>query len=248
MAKRKISLIGLVVVMICVLVFAPVVTAGIYFIHTVSGQLQHTASETVSMYLNEFTDRTDRMMETLRDGVYYLTSDSAAQQMMSSSKPLTQIQILQLEQNFSRAFSLGDSLNPDVVSAIYLIKNDQYVPVYGGNYYLNTSWRVRQMYQTHEDCNSARTLYTHYAIIGYAYMIVDFVDLNTMQPLGKIIVELNIDKLLLHAVAEPALPFHCRHFQRCSGQTHRLSADRPVPRERGYEQVVSCVQLTPKKP
>ena len=60
MAKRKISLIGLVVVMICVLVFAPVVTAGIYFIHTVSGQLQHTASETVSMYLNEFTDRTDR--------------------------------------------------------------------------------------------------------------------------------------------------------------------------------------------
>lgn len=94
MAKRKISLIGLVVVMICVLVFAPVVTAGIYFIHTVSGQLQHTASETVSMYLNEFTDRTDRMMETLRDGVYYLTSDRAAQQMMSSSKPLTQIQIL----------------------------------------------------------------------------------------------------------------------------------------------------------
>ena len=196
MAKRKISLIGLVVVMICVLVFAPVVTAGIYFIHTVSGQLQHTASETVSMYLNEFTDRTDRMMETLRDGVYYLTSDSAAQQMMSSSEPLTQIQILRLEQNFSRAFSLGDSLNPDVVSAIYLIKNDQYVPVYGGNYYLNTSWRVRQMYQTHEDCNSARTLYTHYTIIGYAYMIVDFVDLNTMQPLGKIIVELNIDKLL----------------------------------------------------
>ncbi len=83
-----------------------------------------------------------------------------------------------------------------MVSAIYLIKNDQYVPVYGGNYYLNTSWRVRQMYQTHEDCNSARTLYTHYTIIGYAYMIVDFVDLNTMQPLGKIIVELNIDKLL----------------------------------------------------
>ena len=122
MAKRKISLIGLVVVMICVLVFAPVVTAGIYFIHTVSGQLQHTASETVSMYLNEFTDRTDRMMETLRDGVYYLTSDSAAQQMMSSSKPLTQIQILRLEQNFSRAFSLGDSLNPDVVSAILVAR------------------------------------------------------------------------------------------------------------------------------
>ena len=116
-------------------------------------------------------------------------------------------------------------------------QNDQYVPVYGGNYYLNTSWRVRQMYQTHEDCNSARTLYTHYTIIGYAYMIVDFVDLNTMQPLGKIIVELNIDKLLSTAVAEPALPFHCRHFQRCSGQTHRLSADRPVPRERGYEQI-----------
>lgn len=47
MAKRKISLIGLVVVMICVLVFAPVVTAGIYFIHTVSGQLQHTDRKSV---------------------------------------------------------------------------------------------------------------------------------------------------------------------------------------------------------
>ena len=214
MAKRKISLIGLVVVMICVLVFAPVVTAGIYFIHTVSGQLQHTASETVSMYLNEFTDRTDRMMETLRDGVYYLTSDIAAQQMMSSSEPLTQIQILRLEQNFSRAFSLGDSLNPDVVSAIYLIKNDQYVPVYGGNYYLNTSWRVRQMYQTHEDCNSARTLYTHYTIVGYAYMIVDFVDLNTMQPPWQNHRRTEHQQAALHSVAEPALPFHCRHFQR----------------------------------
>ena len=53
MAKRKISLIGLVVVMIC----SGIRTCchGIYFIHTVSGQLQHTASETVSMYLNEFT-------------------------------------------------------------------------------------------------------------------------------------------------------------------------------------------------
>ena len=92
------------------------------------------------------------MMETLRDGVLPDLGQRSADD-ESSSEPLTQIQILQLEQNFSRAFSLGDSLNPDVVSAIYLIKNDQHVPVYGGNYYLNTSWRVRQMYQTHEDCN-----------------------------------------------------------------------------------------------
>lgn len=175
--KRKISLTALAIFLVCLLVFLPVVSASVYFTRTVSRQLEHNASETVAVYLDQFTEQTDRMLGTLRDCIYYLTTDAAARRMMQQESRVTQIEILQLEQQFSRAFTLGDSLNPDVVSAIYLLKSTQeYFAVYGGNYYRNTSRRILTMYQGYQDCNAARTLYTDPRNKGYAYMILDFVD------------------------------------------------------------------------
>lgn len=195
--KRKISLTALAIFLVCLLVFLPVVSASVYFTRTVSRQLEHNASETVAVYLDQFTEQTDRMLGTLRDCIYYLTTDAAARRMMQQESRVTQIEILQLEQQFSRAFTLGDSLNPDVVSAIYLLKSTQdYFAVYGGNYYRNTSRRILTMYQGYQDCNAARTLYTDPRNKGYAYMILDFVDLNSIAPLGKIIVELDMRSLL----------------------------------------------------
>lgn len=195
--KRKISLAALAIVLACLLVFLPVVSASIYFTRTVSRQLEHNASETVAVYLDQFTEQTDRMLDTLRDCVYYLTTDSSARRMMQQQTPVTQMDIRLLEQQFRRAFTLSESLNPDVVSAIYLIKSEQeYFAVYGGHYYLNTSRRILTMYENYRDCNAARALYTDPRAAGYAYMVLDFVDIANMAPLGKIIVELDMTSLL----------------------------------------------------
>ncbi|MGN1007456.1 MAG: hypothetical protein ACI4PV_00790, partial [Butyricicoccus sp.] len=167
--KRKISLMALAIMLACLLVFLPVVSASTYFTRTVSRQLEHNASETVAVYLDQFTEQTDRMLDTLRDCVYYLTTDSSARRMMQQQTPVTQMDIRLLEQQFRRAFTLSESLNPDVVSAIYLIKSEQeYFAVYGGHYYLNTSRRILTMYENYRDCNAARALYTDPRAAGYA--------------------------------------------------------------------------------
>lgn len=195
--KRKISLTALAFVMICLLVFLPVISAGMYFTRTVSRQLEHNASETVAVYLDQFAAQTERTMSTLRDCVYYLTTDTGARSLMQQSAPASQIEILQLAQQFSRAFTLGDSLDPDTVSAIYLFKNEQdYLSVYGGNYYINTTQRMVTVYHNFLNQNSARELYTDPQNAGYAYMITDFVDLDSITPLGKIIIELDMRALL----------------------------------------------------
>lgn len=195
--KRKIPLSALIVLMICLLVLLPVVSASAYFTHTVSRQLERNASETVSVYLDQFVEQMDEVFGTLGDCIYYLTTEPAAAALMERDEPATQAEQRQLSGQFSRAFTLGGALDPGAVSAIYLIKNeDELLPVYDGNYYQNTSRRILTIYQEYGGRNSARELYTDPSSIGYAYMVIDFIKLDNITPLGKIIIELNMHELL----------------------------------------------------
>ena len=195
--KRKISLAVLAIIMICLLVFVPVISASVYFTHTVSIQLERNASETVSVYLEHLSSEMDSVLRTLGNCIYYLTTEDSIQALMQCDTPATQIEIGAAEQQFSRAFTLSTSLDTESVSAIYLIKNrNDYFSVYGGSYDPRVSRRILNMYRSSSDLNSARDLYTDEAAPGYAYMIANFTDLDTFQPLGKIIIELDMRELL----------------------------------------------------
>ncbi len=196
--KKKPSLIAIAVLLCCSLVLLPVVCSIVYFKTAVTSKLEKNARETASFYLSNLVDQTSSTLSTLRDSIYFLMSDPAAQRLMySADGAARQTDCLTVEQGLNRAFFLGSQLSQKTVTGIYLINQAQSaIPLLRGGAYLGSTSRVQHVYQTLGSCNSALNLYQDPQYPDYCYLIVDYFDLGNMQPLGKIIIELRVSGLV----------------------------------------------------
>lgn len=195
--RKKISLTFLGILLVSLLIMIPVITESKYFSTLITKQLQHNADEMVSVYVDNFAKETGETFDVLRSVVFFLTTDQNARCIMSSDISAAQIEIFSVEQALYRAFSTNGALNEDVVNAIYLVRDENnYFPVYGDHYRLNPAERILNIYRQYQEINTTRELYTDADQNDYAYFITDFVDINTVNTLGKIIVELNVPHLL----------------------------------------------------
>ena len=200
------------------LIMLPVITESKYFSILISRQLQHNADEMVSVYVDNFVKETGETFDALRSAVFFLSTDQGARSIMSSGTSATQIDILSVEQAFYRAFSTNGSINADIVNAIYLVQNEtNYFPIYGGHYGLNPAERILNVYRQYYKANSTRKLFTTAGQDDYAYFITDYVDIDTVNPLGKIIVELNVPNLLNIASLQSLYPSAAALFSDRSG-------------------------------
>lgn len=195
---RKLSLMVLALLLCCALVMLPIMCSVIYFKTAVTGRLEKNARETASFYLSNLADQTSSTLSILRDSIYYLMSDDAAQRLMRSSNGAAdQTDRLTVEQGLNRAFFLGSQLSQQTVTGIYLISSTQEcIPLLRGGAYLGSTSRVQHVYDTLGSCNSALNLYQDTQYPDYCYMIVDYFDLGNMHPLGKIIIELHVSGLV----------------------------------------------------
>lgn len=210
--KKKISIIGIAITLCCVLVLVPVLSTLLYFNRVVSSQLETTAQETASFYLRQYVLETSSVLDMLRRSTYYLITDDLAQQYMQQAEAPDQMKRLAIEEGLGKVFQLGNVPDSNVVTGIYLVKDgEQYISVLRSGIFQGTAARMKQIYQESGHFNSARDLYTSEAYPDYCYYIVDYVDMATLNPLGKIIIELNshhfinasnIDTIYQHAVVQ----------------------------------------------
>lgn len=197
MHKRKRSLAVIAVLLCCALIFIPVGCSILYFSTSVANRLESTARETASFYISQLAQDTSSTLEILRRGIYYLMSDNSTQAIMHSTEEPSQTERLAVEEGLSRAFFLGGQLDQSTVTGIYLVKDShQYLSVLRSGVYQGTAARVSYIYDTFKEINAARELYVDPMYPNYCYMIVDYFDLDTMKPLGKIIIELALDGLI----------------------------------------------------
>lgn len=195
MKQKKLSLVFLGAVLCCALVLIPVICSILYFNTAVSRRLEDHARETVSFYLDQLTDNISVTLDTLRNSIYYLMSDDGTQRLMRHPNMATPGERLTVEEGLSRTFFIRNGL--DAVTGIYLVKNEtQYLSVLRSGIYSGTSNRILGVFRDCGDANSARELYTNPNYPGYCYFIVDYLDLDSMQPLGKIIMELDAEALV----------------------------------------------------
>lgn len=195
--KKKRSIAWIAISLSCVLILVPVLCTVIYFSNVVSLRLETTARENASFYINQFTDETNVLLDTLRSSTYYLISDDRTQQIMQHEEMPSQMDRLVVEEGLSRVFLLGNLPDSNVVTGIYLVKDgQQYLSVLRSGIFKGTSSRIRQISEECGDYNSARDLYTSPSYPDYCYLIVDYLSMDTMNPLGKIIIELNLGRFI----------------------------------------------------
>lgn len=197
MRGKKLSLTAIAIALCCALVLVPVLCSILYFSTFVAQRLESNARETASFYIDQLAVQASGTLDTLRGSIYYLMSDENTQAIMRKPEEATQSERLVVEEGLNRAFFLGNQLDQSTVTGIYLVKdNQQYLSVLRSGIYLGTSTRVANIYNTFRDINSARDLYVDPAYPDYCYLIVDYFDLDSMEPLGKIIIELRLDSLV----------------------------------------------------
>lgn len=190
---KKPSLMMLAALLCCILVLFPVVCSILYFSTSVANRLEADAQGTASFYIDNLAEKASSTLDTLRGSVYYLMSDSRTRRIMHSADEPTHTERLSVEESLNRAFFLGNQLDQSTVTGIYLVKDNQrYLSVLRSGIYLGTSTRVAHVYNAFREVNSARELYVDPAYPDYCYLIVDYFDLDTLAPLGKIIIELSI--------------------------------------------------------
>lgn len=190
--KKKTSIIWIAILLCCALVLAPVLCTLIYFNNTVSSRLETTAKETASFYVDQYAVETSSVLDTLRRSTHYLINDTLTQEYMRKTETPSQMERLAIEEGLGKVFLLGNLPDSSIVTGIYLIKDgEQYLSILRSGIFQGTAARMQQVYQESADSNSARDLYTTPSYTDYCYYIVNYLDMETLKPLGKIIIELN---------------------------------------------------------
>ena len=195
--KHKKSLAAIAVLLCCILIILPVCSTAIYFGSSASARLKDNVRETVNFYLSQVSERTGSTLNSMHNSIYYLMSDDTVQQIMSTDAAPDQLTRLEVEEGLSRALLVNNTLDPSTVTGIYLVKDgQQYLSILRGGAFISTTNRVMHVFDKLGDMNSARELYTVKEYPDYCYCIVDYIDLETLQTLGKIIIELHSSSLV----------------------------------------------------
>lgn len=195
--KRKISLTGSTILLCSLLIITPVLFSVVHIGRLVSKQLQTVAKETASFYMEQYIKETNLTIDTLKSCIQYLTIDSNTQEIMNSSEAPSQLERLKTEEGLGKALMLGRFPDSNTVTGIYLVKDNlQYLSVIRNGAFSGTYRRILDISKSLGEKNSARDLYLSPDYPNYCYFIVDYIDLNTTKPLGKIIIEIDSKRLL----------------------------------------------------
>lgn len=236
-AQKKPSLALLCLALCCLFVLIPSVCASFYFYRTVSVEMEDNAHETVGLYLNRTRESTEAVLDTLRNGIYYLMSDPTVQGYMQLDAPLDQMARSQIEKQFSRVLFLSPALSQDKMSGIYLVReNDEFIPVRQDGIYQGATARIRRVYHQLKNLNSARELYLMPGDSEHSYLLTDYLNLNTMRPIGKIIIELQTAALIDTSYIKSVYSGAEVYFSRTDGQVLYCSGsvDAPISVPAGY--------------
>lgn len=208
--KKKLSVTWIIISLCCMLVLVPVLSSYLYFSHIVYGRLETTATETASFYIDQFAKGIHVGIGTLKNIIYYLATDPNTQQMMHSPQVPSQMKRLKTEEDLSKALLLNQMPNSNIVTGIYLVKDNlQYLSVLRGGIYQGTANRIMDIAKSCGGFNSSKELYLSPKYPDYCYFILDYPDLETMEPMGKIIIEINpsnfIDASLITPIYKQAV-------------------------------------------
>lgn len=223
--SKKPSLALLCLALCCFFVLIPSVCASFYFYRTVSVEMEDNARETVGLYLDRTRESTEAVLDTLRNGIYYLMSDPTVQGYMRTEGPLDQMARSQIEKQFSRVLFLSSALGRETMSGIYLVhEEDEFIPVRQDGIYQGAAARVQRVYHQLRDLNSARELYLMPGDFEHSYLLTDYLDLDTMRPIGKIVIELRTAALIDTSYIKSVYSGAEVYFSRTDGQVLYCSA------------------------
>lgn len=197
-AARERSLFVRLVALALALILLPAVLSIAYILTAVSSRLQTSAEESALFYGNQIIERNASDMELLRNSAQYLIGDRDVRAIMSSSEePLLGTQLWMLQNKMNSAILYNVAWTDQYIDALYLFRDENTAlsSTRSGLYALERA-QMRSVYRRYRDFSSVKTLVKPDFNSPYAYFIEDYTDISTMQVCGKIIIRLNVDRMV----------------------------------------------------
>lgn len=195
MKKRSLS--ALAITLFVFLSIIPVAFSLVFFTSSTSKRMKASAEETANYYLSQALERTELTMDTLGNIVYYMMSNNQVQELMQNSQMPEAIERHLVEDDLSRMLLYNAEWIQDSLNGVCILRDDQQMlTMFRGSAYAGVQQRIDIVYQRLKDKNSVRTLEVFDDYAGYAYCITDYIDLDTMKPLGKILFEILPSQLM----------------------------------------------------
>lgn len=188
--KRSLLITGLTLSIL--LIVLPVILSLLLFHNTISRQMAHRAEQTASFYATQFVERTDSALLQIRSVAYYILSNKNIQAVMQADSRKSVVQ-----DEIGSMILFNPAWDEQHLRQIFLFRNDgTAMPALRSGVYQSEIDRMRAVAERFSDFSAIDTLVTTDGEMDLAYLVLDYTDLNSMEPLGKLLLEIDLSELM----------------------------------------------------
>lgn len=195
--KKKWSIITTGIIFFCILVMLPVTLSMAYFFSIISTELESKAEKIAGFYVDKLLDKTANTMGIVRNTGFYLMEDDELRDVMSGSAELDPYELALVRNSIINSIPYYTPYKQKYITSVFLIKSDgTAISTFLSGIYKKESNRIKQVYAENKDFSATKKLVKSKSFDNYSYFILNYTDIRTMSPCGKIIIEIDTSELM----------------------------------------------------
>lgn len=184
--------------LILTLILLPVVMSSTYILTQLSASLEMQARENVDFYVNQLVEKNSTAMDLLRSSAESLIGNRDVRAVMTKSQEqVSSAQRISVQYILNSAILYNVAWADRYIDSVYLFQTD-------GALYSSTRsalfsagiQEIEAIYAQYREFSSTKTLVRPDDNSKFVYFIMDYTDISTMKVCGKIIIRVNISKMI----------------------------------------------------
>jgi sensor histidine kinase YesM len=182
-----------------VIFLVPSALSFFYFSRTVPTRMALQAENTAGFYISQLTGTVSESIQLTRDVAFNALADGALREYMQTpARSMAAGAQNALQSSVGSTVAFQSVWSDHFLSSVYLFRDDGPFTFYSPRgSYVQEQRRMQHVYEEAGDFSSARTFYRPPdGEAGKAYFVLDYKNIDTLQHVGKILIELNTDVLL----------------------------------------------------
>ena len=219
------SLRQLFVLLLTLCLLLPMLLAGSFFYAVISTQLEREVEINTGFYVEQMTRELDDYLDSVQNiSLMLLATPEISDVLTSPPTSATYTEMRPVEDMLTRALLYNSAWDSKFLVSALIFSDSQpgtYVTALRESFYSASIERTRRVYEAHRDARSTGELVAGDNGTGYLYWLQNFDDIRTMRRTGKIVLEINPDRLF--PAGENALQNIYPN-----AQTYLLNADRSI--------------------
>lgn len=194
---KKKSLLLLFIGVIILLVTIPAFFSVIYFETEVTEYLQLRAEQNADFYINDLVDNNIAAIHIFQNTVSYLIGDKDIQDIMKKKTDLTGSELSVLQNTIGKTILYDVPWVDKYISSLFIFRQDDVaLSTFVSGIFNPEYLRMKAVYHELKDISSMKSLVMTESREDDVFFIVDYIDISTLDPVGKVIIEINIENMV----------------------------------------------------